>query len=425
MNEYKKIILENGTRVIFVPRTSTEVLTVMVMFGVGSRYESDANAGISHVLEHMFFKGTKKRPTGLKISEFIDSIGGEYNAFTGKEYTGYYVKAAPKHLDNAFDFLSDILLNSKFDPIELEKEKNVIIEEINMYQDLPMEMVENYFEDAVFGKNALGREIIGFKESVKNVTREELVRYKDDHYISNNSVIVLAGNFSAYSEDDLIEKIENYFDFAKRKELEIEKIKLNDKKAIYLKNKPTEQSNLAIGFRTVPCSHPDHYKLLLLATVVGGSASSRMFEEIREKRGLAYAVKSYVTNYSESGALITRAGVPNDKVIEAVKAIVGEYKKVILEPISEEELNKAKEFIYGRTLIKFEDSEELAYHYLIDEIVCKDIKTPKQINEMIGTYTSSDLMEMAKKYFKTDNLGLSYIGKLELNEKKIEGMLNI
>ena len=424
MNEYKKITLDNGLRLVLVPKASTEVLTTMIMFGVGSRYESESNAGISHVLEHMFFKGTEKRPTGLAISAFVDSIGGEYNAFTGKEYTGYYVKATPKHLDDSLDFLSDILLDSKFDPIELEKEKNVILEEINMYEDMPMEMVENYFEKSIFGKNALGRDIIGYRDTVKKTTAEDLIKYRNSHYTSKNAVIVLAGNFSEYSEEEIIQRITDHFKFSQETLVKAENIVVNQKKAYFLKKKDIEQSNLVIGMRTVPCNHPDHYKLLLLAIVLGGSASSRMFEEIREKRGLAYAVRSSVTNYTESGALITKAGVPHDKVVEAIRAIINEYKKVTEELISEEELNKAKEFINGKTLIKFEDSEELAYHYLIDEIVCHKMMTPSEIIKLLRSFTPKDLMIVAQKYFKNDNLGLAYIGRIELG-KEISQLLKI
>lgn len=424
MSDYQLKTLKNGLRLILVPKKSTEVVTVMAMFRVGSRNEEPEIAGISHLLEHMHYKGTKKRPKATEIAEFIESIGGEHNAFTNKEFTGYYTKLAPKYIEKAFDFLSDNLINSTFDKAELEKEKSVIVEEINMYEDLPMIIVENRFEEAVFGNNALGQDIIGTKESVRNTTAEKLFEYKNKYYSAENAVLVLAGNFGKYSEDDLAALAEKYFAINKTKSNPMSGLKLNDKKAVRIIEKKTEQSHIVVGFKTVSFEDPDFFPLEILATILGGGMSSRMFSEIREKRGLAYSVKTACSNYIESGVLYTQAGVPNEKVEEAVSAIMEEYKKIKKNVPSEAEISKAKEMICGRMLIKFEDSEELADHYAIEATLSKKILTPKELLERYQSVTQSDILRIAKKYFTDDRLGFTYIGP-KIDKEKIKKLLQI
>ena len=424
MKEYKQINLKNGLRIILAPKKSTEVVTVMAMFGVGSRNENDEIGGISHVLEHMHYKGTKKRPTSMKISEFIESIGGAHNAFTGKEITGYYAKVTPKHLEHAFDFLSDNLTNSKFDKAELKRERNVILEELKMYLDLPMVSIENKFEEAVFGKNDLGRDIIGSRKSIKNTTREKIIKYRDNFYKADNSVIVLAGNFGEYSENKIKNLAEKYFKFPRGKKEKMNKIVLNDQKSLSITKKKTEQSHIVIGFKTVPFDHKDYFKLELLATILGGGMSSRMFEEVREKRGLAYSVKTSCSNYLESGALFTQAGVPHKKVYEAVGAILNEYKKVSKNLIPESELNKAKEVVCGRLLIKFEDSEEVANHYALEAILSKKIITPAELIIIYRKITVKDILEVVRKYFIDKRMGMALIGK-DINKEKVNKLLSM
>ncbi len=410
MTDYKLSKLKNGLRLILIPRKSTEVMTIMAMFKVGSRQEKDEIAGISHVLEHMHYKGTSKRPSGIKIAEFIESIGGEHNAFTGKEYTGYYAKIMPKHLPQGIDFLSDILLNSKFDSLDLEKEKQVIIQEINMYEDLPMEMVGSHFEKAVFGNNALGRDVIGYKKSVSAVTREKLIEYKKNFYQANNAVIAMSGNFGSYSEEEIKEMIEKSFGFENGQVEKTEIIDLNNKKSIYIEDKKTEQTHLVIGFRSVSLNDPDFFKVELLAHVLGVGMSSRMFEEVREKRGLAYSVRTSSTSFVESGAIMTQAGVEHNKLYEAAEAILGEYRKIKLKKVPQAELDKAREILLGRMLIKLEDSEEVAYHYATDALLADKILTPDQIKEAYQKITPADIMEVANKYLIEERMGLSIIG---------------
>lgn len=423
MTEYKLITLKNGLRLLLVPRKSTEIVTIMAMFKVGSRQESNEIAGISHVLEHMHFKGTKKRPTSFDIAEFIESIGGQHNAFTGKEYTGYYTKIMPKHIEDGFDFLSDQLLNSKIDEAELEKEKQVIIQEINMYQDLPMEMVDSYFEKVAFGDNALGRDIIGFKKSVADTTREKLLDYKDKYYQAKNAVIVLAGNFGQYSEEKIAKLAEKYFSFGNDAVEETSKIELNDKAGHFFETKKTEQTHLVIGFKTVSLNHPDFFKIEVLATIIGGSMSSRMWQEVRAKRGLAYNVRTSTSVYSESGVIMTQAGVEHEKLYEASEAIIDQYKKIKAEVVPEAELNKAKEIILGRMLNKIENSEEVAYHFASDALLADEILTYDQIRKIYQKVSADDIMEMAKKYLLDEKICIAVIGP-KIDEDKLLKIVN-
>jgi len=422
--EYTLKTLKNGLRLILVPRRATEVVTVMAMFKVGSRQEEVDIAGISHVLEHMHYKGTPKRPTGFAVAEFIESIGGEHNAFTGKEYTGYYVKIMPKHLEDGFDFLSDNLLNSKIEDSELEREKGVIIQEINMYEDLPMQMVGEHFETVMFGDNALGRDIIGRKESVSATTSAKLFDYKKKYYQAKNAVVVLAGNFGKYSDQEIAKLAEKYFQFTNETVKKTLPVKINNKKGHYIEIKKTEQTHLIIGFQTVSINHPDYFPIELLSTVLGGSMSSRMFSEVREKRGLAYSVKTCTADFTESGYIETQAGVGDDKLYEAAQAIIGEYKKIKEEPVSEAELAKVKEITLGKILIGIEDSEEIAYHYAAEALLADEIQTYEELRKVFQKITADDILRVAKKYLVDEKMGLAVIGP-KISEKKLLNLFKI
>lgn len=422
--EYKQIKLKNNLRLILVPKTSTEVVTAMIMFRVGSRQETDDIAGISHFLEHMHFKGTVKRPTAMKLAEFIESTGGEHNAFTSKEYTGYYAKITPKHIPEAFDFLSDLLLGAIFDETELNREKGVIIQEINMYQDLPMEMVGVNFEEAIFGKNALGRDVIGFKKSVNVVDRKSMISYRDKYYKASNAVLVLAGNFGKLSEKEIGKLAEEYFTFSDGAVPKTKPIKIVRRKEMSIIQKKTEQSHLIIGFETISFNHPDFFALELLAIILGGSMSSRMFEEIREKRGLAYSVKTHTSNFYEGGVLFTQAGVEHGKVYETIEAMMQEYSKIKNEPVPTAELAKAKEIIAGKTLIKFEDSGELAHHYAGEALMAKKMLTPKGLVAIYQKISANDILKVTKKYFVAGKMTLSFIGE-HLDKNKVKKIFHL
>lgn len=421
--EYQKLTLENGVRLILVPDESKNVVTSFVLFRVGSRYEAESIAGISHVLEHMHYKGTEKRPTSLLVSEFIEDIGGEHNAFTSKEYTGYYAKTAANYLPKALDFLSDILNDPLFDEKELEQEKQVILQEVDMYEDLPMEVAASNFEKTLLGDNALGRDVIGTKESILAVTRDDLLSFKKRYYTGRNTVIVLSGNFGGLNNRAVADLVSKYFRFKNTAASPHQPVELPRKKGYRIVKRKTEQSHLLIGFRGASYTDPDRYKLKMLALVLGGSMSSRMFTEIREKRGLAYAVRSSSSSYLDSGTIETYAGVPHSRVLEAVEAILDEYRK-IKRSISEAELARAKEIIHGRLLIGMEDTNEVANHFALSLMLGGKVMTPAEVDKIYASITVPELEIAADKYLTDKNMALSFVGR-DLTATKLEKIFKL
>lgn len=408
-SNFSKHTQKDGLRVILVPDSAKDVVTTMVMIGAGSRYESDEDAGISHALEHMFYKGTKKRPTSSAVSEFIEGLGGEFNAFTSKEYTGFYTKVASTHLSKSIDFLADLLVSPLFDEKELAKEKQIILQEYDMYEEQPMEVSASKFEEALFGVNSLGRDVIGHKESIAKITRESLLNYQASRYRSSNVVIVVAGNISALGGQSLLQTIEKSFIFPQGNVESHDQIKLPISKQLSVVQRKTEQTHLALGFRGVAYDSPYRCALKLLSIILGGSMSSRMFTQIREKMGLAYAVRTSVASYLDTGMVETYAGVPHEKVQEAIKAILNEYKKT-LDGVSEAELSRAKEIIYGKMLISLEDTNALANHYALNELLLNKTLTPAEVIAKYKKVTLAEILGASKKYFNTDSMALSVVG---------------
>ena len=313
--------LKNGLRLIYSPMEGTKTVTVLAIFGTGSKYENRENNGISHFLEHMIFKGTEKRPTTMDIASELDGVGADFNAFTAKEYTGYWVKVNKEKLNLALDIVSDMLLNSKFDEQEIDREKGVIIEEINMYEDNPMMSIEDVFENCLYGDTPAGWDVAGPKENILKMQRKDFITYFNSQYGTNQSTVCLAGNITKEVE----EKVEKYFaelrmnDF-QDKEKTIEK---QSEPKVKIKYKDTDQTTISLGVRAYPVGHKDEMALKMLAIILGGSMSSRMFTEIRERRGLAYYVKTAAELYTDTGFLTTQAGLNSEKLDEAVKTILG------------------------------------------------------------------------------------------------------
>jgi predicted Zn-dependent peptidase len=407
---YKRKLLSNGIRVIVAPMPSLESATALVMVGAGSRYENKLNNGISHFLEHMAFKGTQKRPTALDIMTEIDGIGGEFNAFTSKEVTGYYIKSSKNHIETCLEMISDILQHSKFDAEEIEKERGVILQEISMYEDTPMRKIGDVYENLVFGNTALGWDVLGESEIIKNVKRQDFTDYMAKLYSADNITVVLAGGIT---EDQAFTLAEKYFgEMAKFEIIKYLKVDVKqDKPRVLLKTKKTEQVHLAIGFRTVDNYSPDRYILAVLATILGGGASSRLFHEVREKRGLAYFVRAHSEQYQDNGMLTAFAGVDPVKVEEAIKVILEQFK------IAREgnlggvnELKKAKEYLKGHMVLELEDSRSVAGFFAQQELLDEKIETIGEIIEQINSVTKDELREVARKYFTADRLNLAIIG---------------
>lgn len=421
---HKRHILPNGLRVIIAPMSSFESVTVMVMVGAGSRYETEKNNGISHFLEHMAFKGTFKRPTAMEIAGLIDGIGGEFNAFTGKETTGYFIKAASSHVGLCMDILSDMLLNSKFDGAEIEKEKGVITEEINLYEDMPSRKIGDVYEELLYGNTPMGWDIAGRKEVIRQVKRNDFTAYMQGLYSSSNMTLVVAGGIT---EDKALELADKYFG-QMPKFATIKALKVNENQkipAVFLKTKKTEQAHIALGVRAIPLDHKDQYPLEILASILGGGMSSRLFHEVREKRGLAYYVRSMLDQYTDCGTLVSMAGIDPKRIDEAVKVALEEYQKIAdgESLVTEEEVKKAKEFLKGHLVLDLEDSKSVASYYAHQELLEKKILDPNNVLALIENVNLTEVRTVAKKYLTKETLNLAVIGNFE-DRQKFEQLLS-
>ena len=423
--KFNRTILKNGLRVLTIPMPSFESATVMVMVGAGSRYETRLNNGISHFLEHMAFKGTKKRPSAMEISSLIDGMGGEFNASTGKEVTAYYIKSSADKVELSLDVLSDMLINSKLDPKEIEKEKGVIVEEINMYEDTPMRNIGDVYERLMYGDTPLGWNIVGKKDIVRKINHEDFINYMKSLYSPHNITVVFAGGIDNKKTTELAEKYlgkMTRFDtlrFNKYQEKQ-------EKPRLFLKTKKTEQAHMAIGFRTVKSDHPDKYPLEVLSAVLGGGMSSRLFHEVREKRGLGYYISTGTDSYQDAGSIATMAGVDPKRIKEAIGIILDEHKK-IRNPKSEirnKELKKAKEYLKGHMVLGLENSRSVAYYYASQELLEKKIDNPDEIMGKIEAVTIQQIKNVAKKYFIEKGMSVAIIGNFE-DRQSFENLLKL
>ncbi len=407
---YQRTLLPNGLRILTIPMPSFESATVLLMVGAGSRYETRQNSGISHFLEHMAFKGTKKRPSALAISTLIDGMGGEFNAFTGKEATGFYIKSSSNHIDLSLDVLSDMLRNSLLDPQEINKERGVILEEINLYEDTPVRKIGDIYERLLYGDTPMGWDIAGDKAVIRTIAREDIVSYLSSLYSADNITVVIAGGINQEKAKNLVAK---FFGSMKRFDT-LRKIKVVEnqtKPEVLIKHKKTEQVHVALGVRTVPLEHNDHYSLAVLASILGGGMSSRLFGEVREKRGLAYYVRTTSEHYTDCGSLFTLAGIDPKRIDEAIKVIVSEYQKIANEDVIEpQELKKAKEFLKGHLVLELEDSRAVAGFYGSQELLETKIDNPDEVLAKVERVGIGDVRKVARKYFIPAKLNLAIIG---------------
>jgi predicted Zn-dependent peptidase len=419
---FKKSTLKNGLRLILAPMPSSQTLTVLVLFATGSKYETKNINGLSHFLEHMFFKGTKKRPDTLAIAETLDRVGGRYNAFTSKEYTGYWAKVANDHLVLALDWVSDILLNSKFEAAEIEKERGVITEEINMYLDTPMVYVTELWEELLYGDQPAGWQVIGTKENIAKMSRAQFLDYFKTHYRTKNAIVCLAGKFDKTAH----QQVEKFFGRLP-KGLETKKLAVKEKQSkpeALVFHKETDQTHLCLGVRAYDIWHKDRYALAVLANILGGMMSSRLWISVRERKGLAYYVRTTVENYTDSGYLVTQAGVAHSRAEEAISEILKEYQKIRDKKIGAAEIKKAKDNLKGITHLTLETSDELASWVAGQEILKKEILTPEQVFAKVDKVTAADLQRVARDILQPAKLNLALIGPFKEKEK-FERLLKI
>lgn len=418
---FRKTILKNGLKIITVPQKGTQAVTVLILVGTGSKYERKEISGISHLLEHLLFKGTKKRPNQISISEPLDRVGGMYNAFTSEDCTGYFAKVDAKHFDLALDVISDIYLNSKIDPKEIQKEKAVIVEEINMYYDHPSSYVQSLWNKVLYGDQPAGWDIAGTKKSVLGISRKQIVDYMNTQYTGENTIVCIAGNISGNVEA----KVKKYFSKISTKSI-INKSPVIEKQTrpeslIYFKE--TDQTHFCLGVRGYDLSDPRRFTLELLGSILGGMMSSRLFIKVRERLGLAYYVRTVVSADPDAGFLVTQAGVDNKRAGKAISVILDEYKKISRKKISVDELKKAKDHFKGKMALLFEASDAQASFYGAQELLEKKILTPEQIYAKINKVNINDILRVSKDIFCPEKLNLSLIGPFK-DKARFQNILN-
>lgn len=420
---YKKKVLDNGLRVIVVPMKGAPSVTVLALVETGSKYESKKESGLAHFLEHMFFKGTNRRPTAMDIAKEFDSMGAQNNAFTGQEYTGYWAKAHSKNLDNILDIISDIYLNATFPSAEIEKEKGVIVEEINMYEDLPHRNVFDVYADLLYGDTPAGRPIVGSRENVRSFTREDFINYKKAHYISHATTVVVSGDVG--NEDEIFEKVDKYFkgiEEGEKKDKEKGELPQTAPR-LKLKYKDTDQTHLVIGVKTFDLYDKRSVTLKVLNTIVGGGMSSRLFQKMREELGICYYVRAGLDEQTDRGSFAVSAGVDSKRLPEAVQAILDELVAIRDTEVDSLELRKAKDYMIGNMYLGLESSDALADFYGFQEVLREEIKTPSEIEKEIEAVTAHDIQKVAREVLKTEFLNMAIIGKY--TEKDMEPVKQI
>jgi len=413
---FQKLKLKNGTRVILIPDDRTKAATVLVLYRVGSRYEPQKTNGMSHFIEHMMFKGTTRRPKTADISRELDAVGAEYNAFTSKDMTGYYVKIAGRHLPLAVDMLHDMLYRSKFEEKEVERERKVIMEEIHMYQDNPMMHIEDMIESEIFAGSPLGWHIAGNRATMDECDRASLVRFRDAYYIPSRTVVVLAGNLGS----DALSLIQKLFGTVRtRKEAKAFSTFRSRQSAprVAVEFKETEQIQLALGFPAF--SHADKRlpALGVLANIMGGTMSSRLFINVREKRGLAYFVRAAAEPYEDTGSFQVRAGLTKSRIDEAIRTICAELRKVRERGVSAAELIRAKENIRGKLTLELEDSSDLAGFYGKQELFTRTLRSPEERMAEVDAVTLGEVRAVATEVFRRDRASLALIGPFKEKER--------
>jgi len=414
--------LPSGLQYIEAPLKDTEAVTILVLVKVGSRFEKASQNGISHFLEHLFFKGTKKRPSTLLIAKELDSMGAKYNAFTGEEVTGFYVQTASQNFAKAWEILSDMINNPLFDDKEIERERGVILEEMNMYYDTPQMYVQELAKKAVYGDTPLGRDIIGSKKTVGSITREQIIDYRRNNYQRANMTVAICGQkdsdwrkvVDGFSRGN----IANSSDF-----VPADSSIAGPTVSPHLKK--TDQTHLVINYKTFPVTDPRWPTLEVLCNIFGGQMSSRLFIEVRERRGLAYYISAQPHNFFDTGLLSVSAGVRTSNVDEAVEAIVGEARDLSQKPVADEELKRAKDNLIGHMALALEGSFMTA-EFLADQLFYEGkIRQPEDIIKRYKSVTAQDIMKLAREIFEPNNTILTLIGpETDKQKSKLEIIIN-
>jgi predicted Zn-dependent peptidase len=419
---YHKTTLDNGLRIITETMPHTRSVSICIFIGVGSRYETESHAGVSHFIEHLLFRGTPKRNTAREISVAIEGVGGTLNGGTDKELTLYWCKVAQPHFHLALDVLTDILLHSKFDPADIEKERQVIIEEINMGKDSPPQLVNMLIDELLWPDHPLGRDVAGSKESVAVITRDMMLDYLAHQYLPSNTVVSIAG---ALQHQEMVTAVDQALGrWTDQQPLsEYSAYKEREFPPLCIERKNTEQAHLCLALPGLPLLHPQRFTLDLLNVILGEGMSSRLFTEIRDRRGLAYSIHSYVEHFFDTGSITIYAGVEPKNLEVAIKAILEQLSR-LKETVPEDELTKAKELSKGRLLLRMEDSRSVAGWMGGQEILTKRILSIDNVMSIIDAITTEELRQLAQKLLIASQLRLAVVGPVAKDEP-LEGLLKL
>lgn len=419
---YTKKKLKNGMRIITVPMKENPTTTVLVLVETGSKYENRENNGISHFLEHMCFKGTSRRPSVFDITSELDVIGAQYNAFTAHEFTGYYAKSGYKNLDTTLDVVSDMYLNPIFPEKEIEKEKGVIIEEINMYLDSPRKIAENEIYKLLYGDHPAGWTIAGTKENIKKVKRTDFIDYTSKHYVASATTVIVAGKIN---EKDVFKKVIKAFkDIGKWKKDDKEKVIETQKSPqVSVHYKDTDQTHIILGVRSFNTYNKYNPILMVMSAVLSGGMSSRLPQKLREEMGICYYLGSENNDYTDHGFFSVFAGVDSKRVKEAITAILEELNKLKTILVKSDELNKVKQHLMGGLNLGLESSDSLAMYYGTQEVLRKDLKKPEDIIKEIKAVTAEEIKFVAERIFKDEGLNLAIVGKFK-EDKEFKEILH-
>ncbi len=416
MPVFERRTLANGLRVLTAPLDHAQSVACFVMLAAGSRYERAENRGIAHFAEHMFFKGTERRPTSRDLTTIVDGIGGEINAFTSKEYTGYYIRCAGDDRDTALDVLLDMLRHSKFESEEIDREKGVILEEMNMYVDTPRDHIGTVYETLIFGDNPLGWETLGTKDTVRGATRDTFVDYVDEWYTPDRMIVGVSGKIGDGLEPMLEEVLGDMSPNGERRPAPAE---LDGARGphVSVHQKDADQAHLILGVPSYPLEHPDRYALQLLATVLGGGMSSRLFTEVRERRGLAYYVHGMNHSYTDAGSLHAQAGVDLNRIDDAVRVVVEQFEKMAAESVPSDELAKARSLSKGRFVLRTETPQGLLTFGLNREVLEGSALEPEQYLAALDSVTVEDVQRVAQDLIARKKMYLAVIGPFDDEER--------
>jgi predicted Zn-dependent peptidase len=419
---YEKTSLSNGLRVITAPMSHTRSVTVGVFIGTGSRYEKADRSGISHFIEHVCFKGTERRQTAREISEAIEGVGGILNGGTDKELTIYWCKVPHTHFADAVDVLADMICHSTFDPAELEKERQVIIEEINMCLDSPQHSVDLLIDEVIWPGQAMGRDVAGTKDTVSTISRDDMLAYMRSQYLANNSVVAVAGNVSHQEAVTIVEAALGGWDSGHRQQW-YPADDLQPSARFRIERRETEQAHLCLAVRGLPLTHRDRFALDLLNVVLGDGMSSRLFLEIRERRGLAYSIHSYADHYLDTGALTVYAGIHPEQLPHCIEAVLTELRRLKEDSVPENELRKAKEFCKGRLLLRMEDTQSVTGWLGGQETLLGSIRSVEEVVSILESVSASEIRRVAEELFLSEKLNLAVVGPVE--EAGLEQLLSV